>query len=146
MANNRQLVSAPAASVISNDSGGNIAEVLQAPPVSGTDWGLAVHANLGSQIIPVAQELQGAANFATGQAALNSSTATSLMSARPTRRCALVTNTSATVNIYVGGAAVATSTGQLIAPGNSLTIPFTGAIYAISASSTPTASYCEAYD
>ena len=97
------------------------------------DEGLAVYADLGSAVIAVAQEQQGAANLATAQVALNASTATSIASARSTRRSALVTNTSTTVNVYVGGSAVTASTGQLIAPGNSLSLPVVVALYAIAA-------------
>ena len=133
---NRNLVSSPAAHVISSDNGAQIAEVLQAPPVPGVDWGLAVYADL---------ELQGAANLATGQVALNSSTPTSICAAQPTRRSAIISNTSASAIVWIGGAAVTSTTGQIIPSGASLTIPVTAAIYGI-ASTTETVTFAEAYD
>lgn len=142
----RSNVSAPTAVIHTNDSGSVAAGVATAPPQSGTDAGLQVYANLGSGVIPVSQELQGAANWATTQVALNSSTATQIFSARSTRRCSLVTNTDTAITIYVGGASVTSATGQPIAPGNSLSIPSTAAVYAIAATGTPTAAGSEAYD
>lgn len=143
---NRENVSKPT-SVIHTDDAGKLAAIpALAPPTSGVEAGLQVYANLGSAVIPVAQELQGAANFGTAQVALNSSTATLIFAARTTRRSALVTNTSTSVTIYVGGASVTSGTGQPIALGNSLTIPSTAAIYGISASSTPTAAGSEVWD
>jgi hypothetical protein len=142
----RSNVSAPTAVIHTNDSGSVAAGVATAPPQTGSDAGLQVYANLGSEVVAVSQELQGAANWATTQVALNSSTATSIFASRSTRRCALVTNTDAAITIYVGGSGVTASTGQPIAPGLSLTIPTTAAIYAIAASGTPTAAGSEAYD
>jgi hypothetical protein len=139
-------VSAPSTFVHTDTSGTNAAGVSTAPPVDGTDYGLQVYANLGSEVVAVSQELQGAANFATGQVALNASSATVILAARATRRSSLVTNSSASIVIYVGPAGVTTSTGQPIAAGASLTIPSTAAVYGIAASSTPTAAYSEAHD
>ncbi len=142
---NRNLVSIPAAHVISSDNGAQIAEVLQAPPATGVDWGLAVYADLGSGVVAVSQELQGAANLATGQVALNISTPTSICAAQPTRRSAIISNTSASAIVWIGGAAVTSTTGQIIPSGASLTIPVTTAIYGI-ASTTETVTFAEAYD
>jgi len=139
-------ISQPSSIIHTNKDGSLAAGVATAPPVSGTDAGLQVFANLGSAVIPVQQSLTGSALMATGQAALNSSTATLVIAARPTRRSALVTNTSASINVWVGNSGVTNSTGQLIAPGNSLTIPSTVAVYAISASATPTVTTTEVYD
>jgi hypothetical protein len=140
----RNNVSAPAAHNITDVNGVNAAGVATAPPVSGADTGLQVYANLGSEVVAVSQELQGAANFATGQAAV--STVTPLLAARPTRRSAIVSNPSTSTAIYVGGASVSATTGQIIPSGNSLTIPFTGAIYAVAATGTITVTFAEAYD
>jgi hypothetical protein len=142
----RPIVGAPVPHVLTDNDGKVAAEVSTTPPATGTDYGLRVHADLGSAPIAVDQVLTGAAFFTPGQQVLNASTATLLMAARPTRRCALVTNSDATITIYVGNAGVTASTGQPIKAGNSLTMPITGAIYAIAASGTPTAGFSEAYD
>jgi len=143
---NRNNVSQPAAHVISSDNGAQIAEVLQSPPVVGTDWALAVYANLGSEVIAVQQNTDGASQWDTAQVALNSSTATLVLAANATRRSAIVSNMSATINIFVGPSTVTAANGQIIPPGSSLTIPITAAIYAISASSTPSVSVAEAFN
>lgn len=142
----RNQVQAPTSIVHTDISGTVAAGVATAPPVSGTDEGLQVYANLGSEVVAVQQNTDGAADWDTTQVALNSSSATLVLAANSTRRSALVTNMSATINIYVGPSNVTTSNGQLIAPGNSLTIPATVAIYAISASSTPTVCATEVYN
>ena len=140
----RNSVSAPAAHNVTDINGVYAAGVATAPPLSGTDYGLQAYVNLGSEVVAVSQDLQGAASFATGQSSI--STAAQLMGARATRRSALVTNTDANTSVYVGGASVSTSNGQIIKPGNSLTIPFTGAIYCVSASGTVSVTWCEVYD
>src|SRR5208282_1152706 len=122
-------VTGPLTVVHTDTPGRNAAGVATAPPSSGTDYGLQVYANLGSSAIAVSQELQGATSMATAQVALNAVTATLVAAARPTRRCALVTNLDAAILIYVGNSGVTAATGQLIAAGNSLTIPTTAAIY-----------------
>jgi len=88
----------------------------------------------------------GAANLGTSQVTVSSSSATSLLAARATRRAALVTNNDSTISIYVGGASVATNTGHKLAAGNSITIPYVGAIYAIAASGSPVVSVSEVFD
>lgn len=88
----------------------------------------------------------GAANLATGQVTVSSSTATQLLTVNATRRAALITNNDAAIAIYVGGASVSTTTGHKLAAGSSMSIPFIGAIYAIAASGSPTASASEVYD
>ena len=138
-------VSAPSTFVHTDISGKNAAGVATAPPTSGTDYGLQAYVNLGSEVVAVSQNTDGASSFDTAQVALNASTATLILAANSTRRSCLITNTSATINIYVGASGVTASTGQLIAPGNSLSMPVTGAVYGISASSTPTVTAIEAY-
>jgi hypothetical protein len=142
---NRANVQAPTSIVLTDDDGKKIAVPATTPPQSG-DTALQVHANLGSQVIAVDQITTGAGFLATSQTALNSSTATSVASARTTRRSLLVTNLDSTVTIYVGNSGVTSSTGQAVFAQNSLTIPFTGAVYAISASATPSVSVVEVYD
>jgi hypothetical protein len=96
--------------------------------------------------IPVDPAESGAANYATSQVTVSSSSATQLLSVNATRRAALVTNQDASINIFVGASNVTTSTGHRVAPGLSLTLPVTGAIYAKAASGSPTASVTEVYD
>ena len=96
--------------------------------------------------LPVNPAEAGAANLTTSQVALNSSTATQLLAANATRRAALVTNNDSAINIFVGKATVTTATGHKLAPGANVSIPYVGAIYAIAASATPTASASEVYD
>lgn len=88
----------------------------------------------------------GAANFVTSQVTVSSASATQLLAARSTRRAALVTNNDSSINIYVGTATVTATTGHLIGPGLSASIPYVGAIYAIAASGSPNASASEVYD
>lgn len=76
----------------------------------------------------------GAANYATGQVALNNSTPTLIAAARPGRSRITITSTSAVV-FYVGGSNVTASTGAYIAgaAGASKTIQTQAAIYGIGA-------------
>jgi len=99
-----------------------------------------------SSPLPVNPAESGAANLATSQVILNSSTATQVLAARATRRAALVTNNDSAINVFVGLVGVTTATGHKLAPGATMSIPYVGAIYAISASATPTASASEVYD
>jgi hypothetical protein len=69
-------------------------------------------------------------NMATGQVAV-ATTATLVVAARPTRRKVTITATSA-VTFYVGNSGVTTTTGALA--GTSVTLEYTGAIYAVGAS------------
>ena len=99
-----------------------------------------------SSPIPVNPAESGAANLATSQVTLNSSTATLLLAARSTRRAALITNNDSSIVIFFGNAGVTASTGHKLAAGATASVPFVGALYAISASATPTASASEVYD
>jgi len=88
----------------------------------------------------------GAANFSPNQVALNSSTATQLVSVRSSRRGVLITNNDASITVYIGGASVSTSNGHKLVAGASISIPTTAAVYGISASATPSVSVSEVYD
>lgn len=79
---------------------------------------------------------------ATGQVSV-AATATQIIAANPSRQGVLVTNPSSSVTVYIGGSGVTTSTGAILPPLSSLTLPITGAIYGIVASSTQTVSYVE---
>ena len=96
--------------------------------------------------LPVNPAESGAANFATSQVSLNSSTATQLCAVRSTRRGVLITNNDASIAIYIGGASVTTATGHYLKAGASISIPTTAAVYAIAASGSPVASVSEIYD
>ena len=98
-----------------------------------------------SNPIPVDPSESGASFFDYQQVSVTNS-ATQLLSANTTRRAALVTNNDASTACFIGDASVTSSTGHKLAAGASLTIPFTGAIYAITASSTITVSASEVYD
>jgi hypothetical protein len=130
--------------IFTDDTGRFVVEPSLGAPAVGIDYALPVYADLGSQIVQVQQERQGAALLTTGQASV--STVVQIIAARPTRRSALVTNTDASVSVYVGNAAVSSSTGQLIKAGNSLTIPFTGAIYCVATTGRVVVTFAEAYD
>lgn len=99
----------------------------------------------GTTPIPVNPAESGAVNMATAQTTV-ASTATQIAAANATRRAVLITNTHATVTVYLGSAAVTTSTGQALPAGASITIPFTGAVYGIVASSTLVATSVDTYD
>jgi hypothetical protein len=94
--------------------------------------------------IPVNPAESGAVNFATGQVAITGSAA-HIVAARTTRRAVLVTNTHASLLLYVGSASVTTGNGQQIPPGQSLSFPTTAAVYGIGSGSL-TATFVEIWD
>lgn len=85
----------------------------------------------------------GTTNFNTGQVTV-ASTATQIIAANATRTTVTVVNLS-TTDIFVGTAAVTTTTGQLLlgTKGSAITIGAIGAVYAIVATGTTTISYEE---
>lgn len=87
----------------------------------------------------------GAANQATGQVATSTSAAT-LVAARPARRSVTIKNTDTTIAVYVGPATVTTANGMPLAGGESITVDTTALIQVIAASGTPTVAYYETYD
>ena len=88
----------------------------------------------------------GADNIATNQVSITSA-ATAIVAARSTRRSVLIIN-HGTTDVYIGGAAVTTSTGILLAgtEGAAIGIGTTAAVYGIVVSSSQTVSYIESYD
>ena len=88
----------------------------------------------------------GADNIATNQVSITSA-ATAIVAARSTRRSVLIIN-HGTTDVYIGGAAVTTSTGILLAgtEGAAIGIGTTAAVYGIVASGSQTVSYIEVYD
>lgn len=91
-------------------------------------------------------KLTSSNSFATGQVAL-ATTASQVAAERTTRRSITIVNTS-TIDVYVGGTGVTTTTGQLLlgVKGASLTLEVTGAIHAIATSGTPTVTFVEEYN
>lgn len=71
--------------------------------------------------------------------------ATLIVAARDTRKVAQLFNDS-TVTVYVGDSSVTTSTGTPVEEGGSIDMPWTGAIYGITASGTGSIRYQEFYD
>ena len=79
---------------------------------------------------------------ATGQVSVGA-TATQIIAANATRAGVLITNPSATVSVYIGLSGVTSSTGAILGPGQSLTLPVTSAVYGIVGTGTQTVSYVE---
>ena len=88
----------------------------------------------------------GASNLATNQVSVTDS-ATAIVAARAARRSVLIFN-HGTTDVYIGGAAVTTSTGILLVgtAGAAVSIPTAAAVYGIVASGSQTVSYIEVYD
>jgi hypothetical protein len=84
-------------------------------------------------------------NFTPAQVSVGTS-ATLIAAARTGRQLLTIVNTTTTA-IYLGGSGVTTSTGHLLpgVVGASLTIPYTGAMYGVVASSTATVTEAETY-
>jgi hypothetical protein len=141
----RTNTSSPTSHILTDDAGSLIAIPSLFPPVSGVDSGLQVHANLGSAVIPVDVPNAGAPNGAFGQQAVIS-TATLIAAVRATRRAILVLNLDATATVYLGNSNVTTATGLALKPGISISLPWIGACYGITASGTVNVTFVEIYD
>lgn len=87
----------------------------------------------------------GATTIATGQITV-AVTATLIVAARTARKRLVIVNHGATA-VYVGGAAVATTTGLLLAgvAGTTMTLETAAAVYGIVGSGTQAVSYVEEY-
>lgn len=131
--------------ILSDDVGNSIAKPTTTPPVSGVDSAIPVYASLGSAVIPVSQTLAGAANEANGQASLTS-VASQIVGVRATRRSVAIINLDSSATIYLGPAGVTTSNGLAIPAGQSVSIPFTGAIYGVVSTGSVSVSFMEIYD
>lgn len=79
----------------------------------------------------------GAANQANSQVATSTSAAT-LVIARPTRVGCLVKNTDATITVYIGKATVTSANGMPLKAGESVVVTAQTLIQVIAASGTPT--------
>lgn len=86
----------------------------------------------------------GTDTIAVGQNAL-STTAEQVVAANNTRRFLEITNDDAAIKVYIGGTSgVTTSTGHVVKPGAAIVFEgYTGPIFMIAASGTPTVTYCE---
>jgi hypothetical protein len=94
----------------------------------------------------IIDQAPGAPNVNLTQAA-TSTTAASLLAARPTRRQVQIKNSDASANIAIGATSgVTTGNGFLLKPGESVTLLTTAQIYAIASAGTPVASISESYD
>lgn len=90
---------------------------------------------------------QGATNIVTTQVALNASTATLIAAARASRRRLIVQNLSGSVISYLGeDDTVSSADGLRLAVNAEEILETTAAVYAISASATPSLAVCEEYD
>lgn len=84
-----------------------------------------------------------ATGLATTQNALSTS-AEIVLAANQSRSFCEVKNTDASISIYIGGPTVSTSTGHLLKPGEAFSAEdYSGAIYAVAASGTPTVTTIE---
>ncbi len=88
----------------------------------------------------------GAAHLASTHTTLNSSTATLIVVARPTRRTVVIRNSDTSLSMYVGELGVTSSTGMLVKASESIPYTFVGALYAISASGAPVSYAADEYD
>lgn len=121
------------------DSVGHRTGVIGLPDASGSSYQADVN-SLGDLLVAVATSTGGVLN-ATGQVSVGS-TATLIIAAN-TRQGVLITNPSATVTVFIGGAGVTTGNGQELLPLQSITLPVVSAVYGIVATGTQTVSYVE---
>jgi hypothetical protein len=87
----------------------------------------------------------GAVNVANGQVT-SSTTAGTLVIARPTRRSCLIKNTDPTLTVYVGKATVTSGNGMPLLAGQSVVINDQALVQVIAASGTPIVAYLDEYD
>ena len=89
----------------------------------------------------------GTKQFDTGQVALNSSTATQIVPFRASRVAVVLVNADSQIEVAAGpSTSVTTSNGVTLEAGESIEIRSRGAVYAISASGTPTIEYIEYFE
>jgi len=86
----------------------------------------------------------GARQFSSSTNAL-STTAEIVLAARPSRISAILLNTDAAIDMYVGDSAV-DSTYFPLKPGASVTVTTIAAVYAVAASGTPTLAIYEEFN
>lgn len=88
---------------------------------------------------------EGSDNMATGQVTV-ATTATQIVAARTGRSSVTIVN-DGTVDVFLGGSTVTTTTGELLAgvKGQTLTLNTSAAVYGIVATGTETVTYVENY-
>lgn len=91
------------------------------------------------------ENFEGANNLNNGQVYITG-TATLVVPVNASRRSVTIKNQSPSVTIYVGKTGVTTTTGIELKAGESISIDFVGAIYAISESGLPVIGFIESYD
>lgn len=86
---------------------------------------------------------KGGTDLSTGQVSVGT-TATKICDAAPGARQTITIVNDSTVDVFLGGSGVTTSTGVLLAgtKGQTLTLSFSGALYGIVGTGTETVSYC----
>jgi hypothetical protein len=151
------------------DASGNTLDTVTSAPVAG-DRGLVVYTMSSSAVDQVQTASEGPTGSAVpADASLNglqdasgnlqpaklnyvlnatnqisvANTPTLIITSNNTRAGVLITNPSTTVTVYVGGSGVTTANGQILAPGNSITLPVSSAVYGIVTTGTQTVSYVE---
>lgn len=91
----------------------------------------------------------GSDNIATGQnpSSLSPAAALQVVPARAGRRSVTITNITGTQPVYIGGAGVTVANGLFLAGtvGASVTMAFTGALFATSSTAAQTLSYVETF-
>ncbi len=101
--------------------------------------------SLASNINVALNQLTGAANMANGQIAATTTPST-LVAARPTRRSVTIKNINTSISVYVGLATVSSSNGMLLRSGESISVDYVGLIQVVAGSNSPNVSYIETYD
>ena len=94
----------------------------------------------------MAGQIFGASQLASAQVSISSTEAT-VVAARNSRHSVVVQNLPTSAQpVFVGPATVTATTGIRLAPGDSVVMPFVGAIEAITASGTATVVYLDFFD
>lgn len=135
-------VKAPTPVVHTDVSGINAAAVATVPPVSGSDYGVPVYANLGSAVVPVAPSNVGVSLNSYNQVSVTSS-GVQIIAANASRAALLITN-AGTATVYLGSNnSVTTSNGFALAAGATVGLPQVTALWGIVASTSQTVAYLE---
>lgn len=89
-------------------------------------------------------EPTGATNLASSQVTATT-TAGTLVIARPTRNSVLFRNLDTSISVYIGKATVTSANGMLLKAGESIPFTYTGLIQVIAASGTPIIAIADEY-
>jgi hypothetical protein len=96
-----------------------------------------------SENYPLPVAVAGAADLVHNQVALNASTATSIMALNANRRRAMVQNLGTVDTAWIGKSTVTAGNGIRLLPGQSMPVEWTGAVFGIAGSGTPSVAYWE---